>query len=235
MSIARFYPTSKTLGEGLRVFTPREFEIMRESGLFRPGEDVNLRRGLIYGVRSDSPLPRPFSISEYYQLAEIGVLKRDERVELIDGVIYTMSPIGSSHAGCVTALNQLLQARAMGRFLVTVQSPVRLDRSEPEPDLALVRPRDDYYRGSHPGPADVFLVIEVMVTSATHDRGLKLTTYATAGIPETWLVDLDEEKIEIHEAPQRGVYTRSHARERGETVAPAAFADVILSVDDILG
>jgi len=178
---------------------------------------------------------RLFTVEEYYRMAEAGILSEDDRVELIEGELVTMSPIGSRHAACVARLTALLFP-VEGRGILWVQNPIRLGaRSEPQPDVTLLRYRPDFYASAHPGPEDVLLVVEVAETSADADRSLKIPLYARYGIPEAWLVDLLEERIEIYRHPTPQGYRSLHIAHRGETVSPTALPDLELSVDEILG
>ncbi|GIX47745.1 MAG: hypothetical protein KatS3mg131_1956 [Candidatus Tectimicrobiota bacterium] len=135
---------------------------------------------------------RRFTVAEYHKLAEAGILSEDERVELIEGEIVAMAPIGSRHAGAVKRLlDQFIPLQAARRVLLSVQDPIRLgEHSEPQPDVALLRPRPDFYAAEHPGPEEVLLVVEVAETSAEYDREVKVPLYARFGVPEVWLVDL---------------------------------------------
>jgi Uma2 family endonuclease len=179
---------------------------------------------------------RLFTVHEYYQMAQAGILTEDDRVELIEGEIVQMAAIGSRHAACVDRLNQLFSARVAERAIVRVQNPVRLsDYSEPEPDLALLQPRPDFYAAAHPGPADVLLLVEVADTSAGVDRTAKMPLYARAGIVEAWLVDLHVEWVEAHRQPTPRGYQEVCSLGRGTRLAVAAFSDLTLTVDDILG
>jgi Uma2 family endonuclease len=178
---------------------------------------------------------RLFTVEEYHRMAEAGILSEDDRVELIEGELVTMSPIGSRHAACVARLTALLFP-VEGRGILWVQNPIRLGaRSEPQPDVTLLRYRPDFYASAHPGPEDVLLVVEVAETSADADRSLKIPLYARYGIPEAWLVDLLEEHIEIYRHPTPQGYRSLHIAHRGETVSPTALPDMELSVDEILG
>lgn len=178
---------------------------------------------------------RAFTVEEYCRMAEAGILGQDDRVELIDGEIVEMTPIGDRHAVCVRRLDAILQARVAGRAVVSVQSPVRLsERSEPQPDIALLRFRADFYP-RHPGPADVLLLIEVAEASLEIDRAVKAPVYARAGIPEVWLVDLAGEAVEVFRAPGPGGYGRVERVGRGGRVAPEGLPDLGLAVDEILG
>ena len=179
---------------------------------------------------------RLFTVEEYHRMAEAGILSEDDRVELIEGELVTMSPIGSRHAGVVDRLNHLFSRRTGEGIIVRVQNPLRLSpHSEPQPDVALLRYRPDFYASAHPGPEDVLLVVEVAETSADYDRSVKIPLYARHGIPEAWLVDLLEERIEIYRHPTPQGYQDLHIAHRGETVRPTTLPDLELSVDDILG
>lgn len=175
-----------------------------------------------------------FTVDEYYRMAEAGILSEDDRVELLEGEIVEVAAIGSRRAACVKRPNELLGQRVAEETIVRVQSPIRLlERTEPEPDLALLGPRDDYYAGGHPGPEDVLLVVEVAETSGEYDSDVKLPLYARAGIPEAWIVDLTKERIEVHSRPVDGEYRETARSRRGETVASQAAPE--LSAADILG
>lgn len=179
---------------------------------------------------------RSFTVDEYYRMAEAGILHEDDRVELIRGAIVEMSPIGSRHAGCVDGLSTQFHARLSGRAIIRVQGPVRLSSSsEPQPDVMLLRPRSDFYRTSHPGPADVLLIVEVSDSSLEYDRGEKLSLYAEAGIPEVWIVDLEHERVEVYREPEAGRYRRQATFEKAAAMAPQAFPDVAIGADVILG
>jgi len=179
---------------------------------------------------------RLFTVAEYHKMAEAGILSEDDRVELLEGEIVAMSPIGSRHAGLVNRLNRLFSQRAGDQVVVSVQNPVRLGGySEPQPDLALLRPRADFYTSSHPGPEDVLLVIEVAETSAAVDREVKVPLYARFGVPEVWLVDLAENLVEVFREPSAEGYREVLVLRRGESLAPALLPDLLVPVDAVLG
>ena len=187
-------------------------------------------------TRGRRPKRRLFNVDEYYRMAEAGIFGPDERVELIEGAIIEMAAMGSPHGGCVTALSYWFSAHLSGRALVRVQLPVHLsNRSEPEPDLALVRPRPDFYRTSHPETPDVLLLIEVADSSLAFDRQSKLPLYAREGVSETWLIDLPHESVEVYRRPENGRYQDVATLTRGAGVSPLAFPDLTLTVDEILG
>lgn len=167
---------------------------------------------------------------EYERMVEIGLFE-GEHVELLRGMLVTMSPQGAPHAAKIGRLNMVLVPALVGRAIVRVQCPLALDDSEPEPDIAVVRPGD--YETGH--PTEAFLVVEVAETSVHIDRGLKSQLYARAGIPEYWLVNLPEGVVEVHREPSGGAY-RSVTRHRsGEALRLLAFPDVEVRLDEILG
>jgi len=181
-------------------------------------------------------LRRRFSVEEYYLMAKAGILTEDDRVELIEGEIVEMSPIGSRHAACVKRLNRLLSQQVGSRALVSAQNPVRLgEHSEPQPDITLLRPRADFYSTAHPGPADVLLLMEVADTSIEYDREVKVPLYAQAGIGEVWLVDLVAESIEVYQNPAPEGYRQTRVVRLEERLAPEALPDLELSARGILG
>ncbi len=160
-----------------------------------------------------APSRRLFTVEDYYAMARAGILGEDDRVELIEGEIVVMSPAGSPHAGCINVLNRTLVQAAGERAVVSIQQPLRLsDLSEPEPDVAVLRWRDDCYRERHPGPADALLVIEVSRSSLHFDRGVKLPLYARHSVPEVWIVDLEANRVEVYRLPEPDGYAESSTR-----------------------
>lgn len=179
---------------------------------------------------------RHFNIDEYYRMAEAGILSEDDRVELIEGEIIKMAPIGSRHAGCISRLNVLFNRQVGEPALVNVQNPVRLsDFSEPQSDISLLKPRDDFYSNEHLIPADVGLIIEVSDTSLEYDRDIKLPLYAASLILEVWLVNLVKDIVEIYREPRDGMYREVRYTTRGESVSPKYNPNLTISVDAILG
>ena len=157
---------------------------------------------------TDLPRRHWLTVDDYYRMAEVGILDDDARVELIDGEIIDMAPPGSAHAATVTYLTEVFMSAVGGMASVRVQNPVRLSKySEPQPDLALLRRRDDFYRERHPQPDDVLLIVEVAASSLRFDRKKKVPLYARHGILELWLVDLGGRRLVRYRAPREGVYT----------------------------
>lgn len=176
------------------------------------------------------------TVDEYERMGEAGIFHPDARLELLEGEIYQMAPIGSRHAACVKFLSALLNRLFNGKLLVSVQDPIRLnDLSEPQPDVALLRWRDDFYRSAHPTPEDVLLVIEVADSTVETDRSYKVPLYARAGIAEAWLVNLPEERIELLAEPAGGAYQINRIFSRGEEVQSHGAADLRVGVSDVLG
>ncbi len=168
-------------------------------------------------------------------MAETGLLKPDARVELLDGQIIDMSPIGPFHGGVVNRLNLRFNELAKGRWIVSVQNPLHLDEySEPEPDLMLLKPAPDQYTTRHPGPLDVVLLVEVADTSLDYDRGEKLPAYGGAGVPEVWLVDLRELTLEVYRQPHLTGYGSTTLLRAGDKASPLAFPDVTIDVADLM-
>src|SRR2546422_8918 len=167
---------------------------------------------------------RRFTLDEYHRMIEADVLHEDDRVELIRGDIVQMTPIGRHHASCVAKLNDLLLASLRGRAILWPQNPVTiLPDSEPQPDIILLRYREDFYRHRLPGPADVTLLIEVAGTSLPYDRNVKGPLYAEAGVAEYWIVDLAGDAIEVYRGPSAQRYQRFERVTRGGSVVPEAF------------
>lgn len=176
-----------------------------------------------------------FTVRDYHRMAETGVLRPDARVELLDGRIIDMSPIGPFHGGVVKRLSRLFNHLARGRWLVSTQDPLRLDPySEPQPDVMLLKPAPDDYTNRHPGPEDVLLLIEVADTSLELDREEKLPAYGRAGLPEVWLVNLLESVIEVYREPHYAGYSARQVWRVGDRGSPAAFPDVSVDVGELL-
>jgi Uma2 family endonuclease len=165
-----------------------------------------------------------------------GILAEDDRVELIEGEIVCMSPIGTRHSACIDRLTMLFARRLGRRAIVRVQSPITLDdQSEPQPDVTVLKPRDDFYATRHPGPKDVLLLVEVADSSLEYDRGVKVPLYARAGIQEVWTVDVIQRSIEVSRRPTLRGYRERHEPSRRDTLAPVAFPRTAFRVSDILG
>jgi Uma2 family endonuclease len=177
-----------------------------------------------------------FTVDQYHRLGKLGILGPEARVELIDGEIIEMSPIGARHVHCVIFLTSAFSRAVGARALVSTQNPLRLGgHLEPEPDVVVLRPPLSRYANLIPGATDALLIIEVAETSLHYDREVKLPRYAMAGVPEVWIVDLDGNAIEAFRSPSPAGYRERYRHERGEAIAPAAFSDILLSVDDVLG
>lgn len=182
-----------------------------------------------------APRRHPITVSDYLRMGEVGILGPDLRVELIEGEIVDMSPIGLPHSSRVSRSNRLLSLAVGDRALVWPQNPVILgDHSAPEPDLALLRWRDDYYAESHPGPDDILLIVEVSDTSLAYDRDTRLPLYARFQIPEVWILDIQGGHLEIHLEPDAGRYTLQFRPKDLSRVTIAALPDLELDLRDLL-
>jgi Uma2 family endonuclease len=170
-------------------------------------------------------------------MGETGILSEDNRLELIRGDIVFREPIGAYHAGTVDRLNRLWTSRLGERAIVRVQNPVQFRRedSELQPDVMLLRPRDDFYTGRHPEAADVLLLIEVADTTLRLDRRVKLPLYARVGVREVWLLDLTTQQLEVCREPLGDRYGSVRILGRGQRVSPDAFADLSFDVADLVG
>lgn len=177
-----------------------------------------------------------FTVDDYYRMAEVGILGHTERVELIEGEVIEMSPIGSRHAMAVNRANMIF-ARGIGdRAVVAIQNAAHIDLyNEPQPDVVLIRPREDFYGKAHPQPEDIVLLIEISETSFRFDRNIKLPIYARSGIPEVWIVDLNSDAIHSFRNPTGNQYSEANTKTRGDSISPGAFPDFIIPVADLLG
>jgi Uma2 family endonuclease len=166
----------------------------------------------------DLAIRHRFTADEFHRMGEVGIISNEDRLELINGEIVEMTPIGSQHASCVRRLDRWLQRLVGDDALVSAQQPIRIeDDGEPIPDLAVLRPRNDDYGESHPTPANVLLVIEVADSSVMFDRNVKRHLYAAAGIPEYWVVDLPRRCVAVCLSPEGGDYAEMRDYQDGES------------------
>jgi len=182
------------------------------------------------------PKRHRFTTTDYYRMGEAGVFGHDARVELIDGEIIDMSPIGPRHSDGVDRFNELFVTRFAGVARVRIQNPIHLsEHNDPQPDVVLARRRAGGYGARHPEPGDVLLVVEVADSSIEFDRQVKAGMYARAGIPELWIWDLGRELILVHCDPTPDGYATIRVARRCESLSPLAVPDVVLPVSDLLG
>jgi Uma2 family endonuclease len=179
---------------------------------------------------------RALTVAEYHRMGEVGILTERDRVELFEGELIAMSPIGSEHAGAVNALTRLLVQAVGERGTVAVQNPVRLDDlSEPQPDFAVLKPRADDYRRATPRSGDVLLIVEVADTSLAYDRDVKRSLYARHGVPEFWIVNLAGNEVEVCRAPTGDQYASVSHVGRDGVLEPELLSGVAIAVTAILG
>src|SRR5277367_3424629 len=184
---------------------------------------------VVTGVR-----PHRFTVADYHRMAEVGILNEDSRVELIRGQIVDKAPVGAPHHGMVNRLTRLLPGVLSGRGLLSVQNPVRLDDgSEPEPDVAVLRPRADDYTTATAPPPDVLLLIEVADTSLDDDREIKLPLYAENGIVECWIVNLLDRVVEVYRQARNGRYADIRRIGPGEILDAALLPGMALPLVDL--
>jgi Uma2 family endonuclease len=178
---------------------------------------------------------RCFTVSDFERMIAAGIFAEDERVELIDGEVVTMAPIGRRHAECVWTLGRMLTRLSGDLAEVNTQNPIALgEQGRPEPDVMLLRPPFDRYRGRLPSTEDVFLLIEVADSSLRGDLEGRVPAYADAGVPEVWLVNLVDNVVLICRDPSPEGYRLVRTARRGETIAPLAFSGWTIPVDEIL-
>ena len=184
-------------------------------------------------THTDTIRTHRWTVADYHKIGEVGLLAEDARVELINGEIVEMTPIGSSHAGKVKRLAHLFSVLLGDKAIISVQDPLVLnDDSEPEPDITLLRWRDDYYESAHPTPQDVLLLIEVSDTSVRYDREVKIPLYARHNIPDVWLLDLQQQGLEIYQKPESGEYQHMQRLRSGQAT-PDAFPEAIIQFRDL--
>jgi len=178
---------------------------------------------------------RRFNADEYQRMVSAGILRENDRVELIDGQVLVMHAIGPRHNACVAHATRVLVRATGDEAIVLPQGSVRLDLFyQPQPDLALLRPRDDFYASRHAAPGDILLVIEIADSSLEYDRDVKAPVYAAAGIPEYWLADLNANVVWCYSSPERGVYRSVEPHRRGHTLAPRLLPSCAIAVDVLL-
>jgi len=167
---------------------------------------------------------RKLTVQDYHRMIEAGILTEDDRVELLDGKIVQMSPIGSQHTSTVKRINQLFSSILPDDIIIGIQDPIILpDLSEPEPDVSVLKPSPDFYAAQHPQAEDVLLLIEVADSTLEKDREIKLPLYAKAGIPEVWIVNLPNQQIERHYQVEDGIYRHRELYAATHTIPLTAF------------
>jgi len=176
-----------------------------------------------------------FTVDEFHRMGEAGILSNGERLELINGEIVEMTPIGSAHAACVRDLDEWLQPTLRGEAVVSAQQPLIVEfDGEPVPDITILRPRPDRYRQSHPTSADALLVIEVADSSVLYDRNVKSRMYARASVPEYWVVDLPRARVAVFQSPEGGEYRELREYGRGESWRSAGLGGREVTADLVL-
>ena len=174
-----------------------------------------------------APARHRLTVRDYHRMADAGIFGEDDRIELIDGDLIDMAPIGPGHASVVNRLTQAFVLACAGRAIASIQNPVALDdTSEPQPDVVISRLRDDFYATGHPGPADILLLVEVADSSLRFDRTVKLPLYARAGIAEVWIVDSKHRTIDANKKPVGSGYGEMVTHQTGEQFAFALGSEI---------
>jgi Uma2 family endonuclease len=177
-----------------------------------------------------------FTRDEYHRMAQTGILPPEARVELINGEILEMSPVGRRHTASVDRLTDIFAPPLHGKAIVRVQSSIVLSEGqEPEPDISLLRYRADFYNDSHETPADILLIVEVADTSEGYDRRTKGPLYARYGIPELWIADVHRDRLTVYRDPTLDGYATAQVLSPGQSVSPLAFPDLDVAVRAIFG
>jgi Uma2 family endonuclease len=177
-----------------------------------------------------------FTVADFARMVEAGILAEDDRVELMDGEVRAMSPIGPRHVAIVNRLNALLSRQVADRAIVSVQNPIQLtDYTEPQPDIAVLRPREDFYAQALPLPEDILLVVEVAETSLEYDRDEKIPRYAQTRIPEVWLIEVEQATVTQYTHPDGTRYRRVQTLARGQLLSADILGPLHLTIDDIFG
>jgi len=183
-----------------------------------------------------APARHRLTVRDYHRMADAGIFGEDDRIELIDGDLIDMAPIGPGHASVVNRLTQAFVLACAGRAIVSIQNPVALDdTSEPQPDVVISRLRDDFYATGHPGPADILLLVEVADSSLRFDRTVKLPLYARAGVGEVWIVSLVHRVVDAYRGPAGDGYGGVTKHQRGEEVALVLAPETIVRLDLMFG
>ena len=214
-----------------RRFSVKDFHLMDEAGMFSENDRVELVDGEI--IEMAGATKRCFSVKDFYLIVDAGILNKYDQVELVDGEIVEMAPIGSYHNGSVNALNRVFARSVPEDITVQVQGPLRVDDTTVfQPDLAILRPKEDEYFETIPAPDDVLLVIEVSDSTEAYDRNVKLPKYAQAGVPEVWLANLPYGFIDRF--ADTGSYRSATRHSRGQRIAPTQLRGIAVEVSDIL-
>ena len=219
-----------------RRFSVKDFHLMDEAGMFSENDRVELVDGEI--IEMAGATKRRFSVKDFYLIVDAGILNKYDQVELVDGEIVEIAPIGSYHNGSVNALNRVFARSVPEDITVQVQGPLRVDDTTVfQPDLAILRPKEDEYFETIPAPDDVLLVIEVSDSTEAYDRNVKIPKYAQAGVPELWQVNLIYEHIDAFSDvdPAIGTFRTRRRYTRGDSITPAQLSDITLDVGEILG
>jgi Uma2 family endonuclease len=209
-------------------------EFGRNSDLNRFTVEADLRYSC-GEIMSANPTKKLFNVYEYHQMEDAGILSERERLELIYGEILIKAVAGPPHNASVARVNREMGRIVGDRAIVFIQSSVRLnDWNEPEPDVVLLHPKEDFYASKHPGPDDIFLVVEVADSSLKFDLGTKARLYAETGVVEYWIVDIPNDCLFAYSDIHEGTYRTIRQLRRGDTIAPILLPECTIAIDSLL-
>lgn len=181
------------------------------------------------------PIRLRFTVDDFYKMTELGMLKDYEKSEIIKGELIEKMPIGEKYSAVVEKLVETLSDKLGKSVSLRNQQPIKFsDYDEPQPDLAILQRRDDFYFHNKPVPKDVLVLIEVSDTTLKYDRDTKLSLYAEAEISEVWIINLPNNIVEVHQNPSNGIYQLAKIFKRGESIKSEILPDLSLEVDEIL-
>jgi Uma2 family endonuclease len=205
-------------------------------GLLIAGQDdANVEGARIVEIMPVEIVRRRFDVDEYIRMAQAGILSEHDRVELINGEVVAMTPVGPRHNAAISRAARAIITAVGDRAIVQNQGSIQLSRFyAPQPDFALLRPRDDFYASHLPGPADIILIIEVAESSLDYDRQVKARIYAEFNVPEYWLVDVGAREVVRHTNPRGSAYETLRVFRSGESIAPERLPDVPIDADVLM-
>lgn len=210
---------------GRYKFSEKQHSVLAEAGLLPPGSTM----------KSSGLAGRKFTVDDLVQIADLGIIDSDVRVELIDGVLFEMAPTGRPHGNGVSRTARVFWENCPRDVQVYLGSTVRLsDQTGPQPDIALLRPEASYDSDNVPRPEDILMVVEVADSSLRTDRGDKARRYAQSGIPELWILAIGTNEIEVSRQPTAQGYADVQVYRRGDTLTIQNLPGIEIAVDDLL-
>lgn len=181
------------------------------------------------------PARKTFTVREYHRMIDAGVFIGDSNYELINGEIVSKMTQGHLHISCINRLANLLIPKLVGKAIVSIQNAVSIGEiSEPEPDVSILKYRDDFYENAKPTEKDVLLLIEVSDSMTSYDRKVKISLYAQANIEEVWLINLTRKIVEVYTQPENGKYKIAAKVGKTQSITPKLIPNITIEVSDII-